>query len=123
MMPASPQRPTICQSLLGIWLAVIVAAPVFEEIFFRGFLFKGLQHSRIGPLGAILVTSLLWATIHLQYDLWDLGIIFALGIFLGFARLKTGSVYATIALHALVNLIATIETVAVIGQETVGTGL
>jgi membrane protease YdiL (CAAX protease family) len=105
-----------------LWFAIIVAAPVFEETFFRGFLFRGLQHSRIGSLGAVLLTSLIWAAVHLQYDLWDLGVILILGIFLGFARLKTGSLYVTITLHAVVNLIATIETVSVLRQETVGFG-
>ena len=100
------------------WLAVVVAAPISEEIFFRGFLFAGFQHSRIGPFGAILLTSLVWTLIHIQYDVWGLGLIFLLGVFLGLVRLRTASVYATIALHALVNLVATIETVAALSQET-----
>lgn len=47
-----------------LWLALIVGAPLAEEIFFRGFLFKGLLHSRLGPIGAIVVTSAIWSGIH-----------------------------------------------------------
>jgi len=41
---------------------------LFEELFFRGFLFRGLSSSFMGPVGAVLVTSALWALIHTQYD-------------------------------------------------------
>ena len=50
-----------------LWLAIIVAAPVFEELFFRGFLIEGLRRGALGDAGAIVVTSLSWASIHLQY--------------------------------------------------------
>ena len=99
------------------WFAVVVAAPIFEELFFRGFLFEGFRHSPIGALGAILVTSLVWTLIHIQYDVWGLGMIFLLGLFLGLVRLRTASVYAAIALHALVNLVATLETVAALSPD------
>lgn len=92
-----------------LWLAVIVAAPAGEEILFRGFLFQGVAHSKLGGSGAIVFTALIWAAIHMQYDLYGVGTIFFAGLLLGFVRLKTGSVYATIFLHALMNLIATIQ--------------
>ena len=67
------------QALPGIlWVALIGAAPAFEEIFFRGFLFEGFQRSRIGSGGAIVLTTLVWASIHLQYGLYELGLLFAL---------------------------------------------
>ena len=49
-------------------LAVVVAAPVREEVLFRGFLFKGIAASRWGPIAAILISSTIWALIHVQYD-------------------------------------------------------
>jgi hypothetical protein len=51
-----------------------------------------------------------WAAIHGQYDLYGMATIFALGVLLGTARVKTRSVLAPIALHALYNLISTVET-------------
>lgn len=92
-----------------LWLAFILAAPLFEELFFRGFLFSGFSSSIIGPVGAIVITAALWAVIHLQYDLYGLITIFILGVVLGIARYKSGSVLLTIGLHSFTNLVATIE--------------
>ena len=93
-----------------LWLALIVAAPLFEELFFRGFIYSGLSVSVTGPIGAIFITSLVWAIIHGQYDLYEISIIFFMGIILGTARWKTGSLLLPIGLHAFCNLVATIET-------------
>ena len=91
------------------WIAVVVMAPLFEEIFFRGFMFRGIEASRLGAPGAILITAFIWAVIHIQYDAFLMGYIFVLGVVFGAARARHRSVYLTIALHALVNLIATVE--------------
>ncbi len=61
-------------------------------------------------MGAILVTSLFWAIIHTQYDMYELSIIFFMGLILGTARWKTGSVLLTIGLHSFINFVATIQT-------------
>ena len=92
-------------------LAIVVAAPVSEETLFRGFFFAGVAHSRIGVPGAIILGSLIWALIHLQYDFYGMATIFFSGLLLGYVRFKTGSIYATMFLHGLMNLLATIETV------------
>ena len=92
-----------------LWLSLIVAAPVGEETLFRGFLFEGISHSRLGAAGAVFLGSVLWASIHVQYDAYGIGIIFVCGLFLGYIRLKTQSIYPTIFLHGLMNLIALVE--------------
>jgi membrane protease YdiL (CAAX protease family) len=92
-----------------IWIALIIAGPATEEFIFRGFLFRGWQESRLGGWGTIILTSLLWAVIHLQYDLYGIASIFIVGIFLGAVRLKTGSVPFCAFLHSVINLIATIQ--------------
>lgn len=91
-----------------LWVVLLVAAPVSEEFFFRGFLFAGLARSRLGPVGAILVTALLFMSIHLQYDLQGLIFVLFLGLILAIARWKTGSLLVCILLHAMMNFIATI---------------
>ena len=91
------------------WLTLMVAAPLGEETLFRGFFFEGLLHSRLGALGAILLSSLFWALIHVQYDAYGIATIFVTGLFLGYARLKTQSLYVPIFLHSLNNLGATLE--------------
>ena len=93
----------------------IVAAPVFEETFFRGFLLPGFRHSAVGTPGAIVITSLSWTALHVQYDAYSLVTLFVLGIVLGLARVLTGSVYTTIGMHAVNNLIATLETALLSG--------
>jgi len=98
-----------------LWLAVVVGAPVVEEVFFRGFLFRGLAASPLGGPGTIVVTSLAWAVIHLQYDLHDMATIFVLGLLLGVFRLKTGSLWPPLVMHGLVNLLATVQVALLVG--------
>jgi membrane protease YdiL (CAAX protease family) len=92
------------------WVALVIAAPLFEELFFRGFLFAGFQESRLGVWGTIFLTSLLWASIHTQYDAYQITTIFILGLLFGIARHRSGSIYTTLAMHALVNLVALTQT-------------
>jgi membrane protease YdiL (CAAX protease family) len=92
-----------------LWVAVVIAAPVSEEFYFRGFLLKGLLHSRLGATGAVIVTAGLWALIHQQYDLWQIAWIFAAGLLLGSLRVTTNSLLLCICIHSLMNLIATVQ--------------
>ena len=97
-------------------IAVIIAAaifsPIFEEMFFRGFLFAGFRASKIGVMGAILLTAALWALLHAtQYNIWELLVIFGLGIAFGVVRWKTNSLYASLGMHSLWNLLSTVLSV------------
>jgi len=97
-----------------LWIALMVGAPLFEEIFFRGFLLSGMQRSWLGLHGAVIVTSILWAIIHPQYDLYGIATIFLMGLLLGYAKINSGSLWLPILLHSLSNLTATIQTAALI---------
>lgn len=97
-----------------LWIALVVGAPLFEETFFRGFMMKGLASSFLRPAGAVVVTSVLWAALHLQYDAYGVLTIFCMGLLFGSARLRTGSLAVPLALHGLANLGATIQA-AVLG--------
>jgi membrane protease YdiL (CAAX protease family) len=88
------------------WVAVVVFGPFFEEVLFRGFLFEGFKQSRIGIVGTIIVTSLVWAGFHLQYGLFDIASIFILGVIFGIVRYKTGSLWAPMIMHGFNNLVA-----------------
>ncbi len=92
-----------------LWLAFVVVAPFTEELFIRGFLFQGVVHSRLGPAGAIVLTSVVWSILHTQYDLYGIALIFLAGLLLGYARLRSGSVYVPVAMHMVQNLVATLE--------------
>ena len=93
-----------------LWIAIAVLTPIFEESLFRGFLFAGLQRSQLGVAGAIIITSLTWALLHMQYNLFGMLSILLLGIVLGFARYKTGSLWTPIIVHILWNLVALLGT-------------
>jgi len=97
-------------SLPALLLAIVVVAPIFEETFFRGFLFQGIRFSRLGPVGAIGITSAIWAAIHLQYDLYGMATVFCLGLLFGIARIKTDSIHLLMVMHSFVSLVATVET-------------
>jgi CAAX protease family protein len=96
--------------LPALLFAIIVVAPIFEEILWRGFLFQGIRYSRLGPMGAIGITSFLWAIIHLQYDLYGIATVFVMGLLLGTVRLRTDSIYLVMVMHSLASLVASVET-------------
>jgi membrane protease YdiL (CAAX protease family) len=97
-----------------LWIALLVAAPLFEETFFRGFLFRGFETSFLGTVGTVVVTSGFWSLMHVQYDAYGMAIIFCLGLLLGVARARTQSVLVPLGLHSVANLVATIETAVVV---------
>jgi CAAX protease family protein len=91
------------------WLAVVAAAPLFEETLFRGFLLPSLAMSRLGRAGAVVLTSALFAALHLQYDLFDMAAVLALGALLAAARLASGSILLTFGMHVVTNLLALVQ--------------
>jgi membrane protease YdiL (CAAX protease family) len=96
--------------VLLLVMAVVVLTPIGEEIMFRGFLFRGWLRGPRDVWPVIVVTSLLWALIHVQYDWYVTGQIFAFGLMLGWIRWATGSTVLTILLHGLINLEGMVET-------------
>ena len=90
-----------------LWASVIIFAPVFEETLFRGFLFEGLRRSRVGPVLTIILMSLVWTSLHVPADYFDLVTIFTGGLALGTARLKTKSLWLPLSMHVFWNLAAT----------------
>jgi membrane protease YdiL (CAAX protease family) len=92
----------------------IIVAPAGEETMFRGFLFRGWVRSPRSAWPAIVVISMLWAMLHVQYDWTGMLQIFVIGLFLGWMRWRSGSLALTFLLHALFNLEGTLETFAVI---------
>ncbi len=90
-----------------LWLAVVFLAPLFEEVFFRGFLFVGLRASRLGVIATVILTSLLWAILHIQYNLFGITQILGMGLILGTVRHKTDSLWGPLIIHALWNGVAT----------------
>ena len=91
-------------SILGyvfLFLAVVIVAPIGEEIVFRGFLQKFLEEHWKDITRAVLVTSLFFAMIHFN-PFWTIQI-YILGVLLGFLSWKTKSVIPSIMLHSINN--------------------
>jgi membrane protease YdiL (CAAX protease family) len=92
-----------------LWLTLLIIGPLAEELFFRGFLFKGIESSRLGAAGAVIVTSLTWSALHIQYDVYGIISIFLGGLLLGLARARSNSIYPPIVMHIIQNFISTVE--------------
>ena len=69
--------------LAAMWIAAVIMAPAGEEVIFRGFLFRGWARSDRSTWPAIVVISLLWAALHVQYDWAGIAQIFVVGLYLG----------------------------------------
>lgn len=97
---------------LGLALVIVFAAPVLEELIFRGYLFGAWRKTRLGLAGTLLLTSGLFTLMHWgQYGWVQMSFIFALAMILGLARERSGSVLLPMALHMLNNLVAAITVI------------
>jgi len=103
-------------TLVLLALALVVAAPLMEELLFRGFLFRGYAASRLGPWGAIVLTSLGWAVMHVQYEAFYIVQIFVLGLAFGWLRWRSGSTTLTVILHGIVNALALLQVAFIVEQ-------
>lgn len=83
-------------------LAVVFLGPISEELIFRGLL-QSLLSRYIAKSTAIVLLSLVWAAIHMDYSLGIRTMFFALGMMLGFSRLQTKSIWTPIVMHCLWN--------------------
>lgn len=98
----------------ALWLLVLafcVAAPMTEEFFVRGFLYRGWSESFLRPVGAILLSSAVWTAMHLQYDWFFFGEVFSIGLLLGWLRYRSHSIWLTVFVHGLNNLAATVQSI------------
>uniref|UniRef100_UPI004056AF57 CPBP family intramembrane glutamic endopeptidase n=1 Tax=Acetatifactor sp. TaxID=1872090 RepID=UPI004056AF57 len=81
-------------------LAQVVAAPVVEEVIFRGLMLSRLRKG-MPTIVAVLITSVIFGLIHGQI-LW-MAYTFVLGLIFAAVAIKTNSILSTILLHAVFN--------------------
>jgi uncharacterized protein len=95
-----------------LWLVMLgfcTGAPLAEEFIFRGFVFRGWSVTWLRPVGAIILSSALFAVIHQQYDWFYIGGIFLIGALLGYLRHRSGSTWLTVITHSFYNLMASLQ--------------
>ena len=90
-------------SIFVIGSAVI--APIYEELLFRGIIFPTLIQKTNFTI-ALVLSSLIFAVLH--FHLSALLPLFVLSIILSITYLYTSTIWASISLHALFNLISII---------------
>src|ERR1700754_139576 len=105
----------------ALWLLVIafaVAAPITEELMVRGFLYRGWSESALGPVGAIVLSSLVWTAMHAQYYDWFLfSEVLSIGLLLGYMRYRSNSTWLTIIMHGINNFAATLQSIWLAGHS------
>lgn len=89
---------------------VVILAPLFEEFFFRGFLFQQFR-SALGATHAVLLSALVFAAVHLSIE--SFLPLFGLGVILGLVYHHTQSLWASILTHALWNAATSIMVMTV----------
>ena len=95
-------------AVLAISLAVIVVAPVTEELFFRAFFYRSLR-THLSIWLAVLVNGSVFGLLHFQgiNSLEILPVIAVFGYAVCLVYEATGSVFSVIAIHAVFNTLAT----------------
>lgn len=85
---------------------IVIAAPLSEEMFFRGFMFGGLRRSMsIWP--AALISAAVWGSLHLGAG--NIGVAVQLAVFgviLAWLYERSGTLWAPVLAHTINNTIA-----------------
>lgn len=102
--------------------ALVIVAPIYEELVFRGILWQAISEQFTksnlesqpkghpqqkptvkGALIASILTSLIFAVIHLQYGIYEISTIVLLALIFCYARYKSASLLLPILLHIINN--------------------
>lgn len=89
----------------GPWsiLTAVVAAPVLEELLFRGVILQGIRE-RSGALKAVLISSAIFGAIHIIPP--QAINAFFVALVIGFIYVRSGSLWTVIIIHAINNAIS-----------------
>ncbi|KQW41869.1 MULTISPECIES: CPBP family intramembrane glutamic endopeptidase [Pseudomonas] len=89
--------------------SLIVLPPIAEELFFRHYMLRlfPYENSRAWTWIAIIVTSAIFAGMHIQYGNWiTVALIFACGGVFAIARVVSGGLLVPVLLHSLAEMVA-----------------
>jgi len=87
---------------------LVIAAPILEELIFRGIILEGFLKI-YSPTRSIILSSILFGLVHLNP--WQFLSALVIGIFMGWIYYRTNSLWLTIIIHATLNLFSFLSTV------------
>ena len=91
--------------LMTIWFGMVIAAPIAEELLFRGLMYRGLADTRLGAFGAVVLTSIAFGLVHAPGFGWPRVVATAcVGLLFGWLRWHSGNTGTGIVAHAVMNL-------------------
>lgn len=83
------------------FISAAIISPIYEEIFYRGFLYRWLR-TRLGFMGAILLSATIFTMVHIPtYNAMPVN--FLGGIILALAYERTNSIWPSVFIHGLTN--------------------
>jgi len=111
--PVLPLFGTTNVAIIIAAIVIIFIAPILEEVFFRGFILQGLVN-KFGKSAGAIVTALLFATLHLQFESFIP--IFILSLILSIIFIRSKSIWPCILFHIINNIVAfTVELMIIKG--------
>ena len=90
------------------FITLVIAAPILEELIFRGIILDGFLKI-YSPVRSIILSSILFGLVHLNP--WQFLSALFIGIFMGWIYYRTNSLWLTIIIHASLNLFSFLTTV------------
>lgn len=88
-------------TVLIAFISAAIISPIYEEIFYRGFIYRWLR-TRIGFIGAILLSAIIFTIIHIPtYNAMPVN--FFSGIIFALAYERTNSIWPSVMIHGLTN--------------------
>lgn len=104
---AASRKDPIDSAVIWFLVVVVVTTPLQaagEEYLFRGLLLQGLGATRLPTWACCVVSGLVFATAHLQFDPPLFTDRFVLGVVFAWLTIRTGGLEASIAIHTVKNL-------------------
>jgi membrane protease YdiL (CAAX protease family) len=103
-----PEQDDFADDLGPLWIQILliaIAAPIGEEVCFRGMLFGGLRE-RLPIWAAALISAALFGLLHVTTGISVVPPLIAFGFLLALLYERTGSIVPCILLHMLNNSVA-----------------
>lgn len=99
-------------SLPVMFIVTVIAAPVFEELFFRKFFIDRTLH--FGEVPSILLSGFMFGMFH--GNLSQFPYAFTIGVFFAYLYIRTGRLIYPVLLHAIINFLGSVASVTLLKE-------